>query len=83
MIPCRFKNHSRVLATVAEGIAKLERIAKELTTKVKAELVARDLGRVRRAYATRLGQLKAADQAGDGANGHGPGAAPNHAVSNP
>jgi hypothetical protein len=53
----------------ADGVAELERIAKELTTKVKAELEGRDLARVRKAYATRLGQLRAEDQAANRANG--------------
>ncbi len=36
-------------------------MAKELTPKVKGELAAKDLAYVRKAYATRLGQLKAED----------------------
>jgi hypothetical protein len=53
----------------ADGVAELERIARELTTKVKAELEGKDLARVRKAYATRVGQLKAVGQAANGANG--------------
>jgi hypothetical protein len=67
----------------ADGIARLERIARELTTKVKAEMEGKDLARVRKAYATRLGQLKAEDQAANGANGRAGGDAPNPASSNP
>jgi hypothetical protein len=52
----------------ADGIAELERIAQELTTKVKAGLEGKDLARVRKAYAVRLGQLKAEEQPKDGAN---------------
>jgi hypothetical protein len=67
----------------ADGVAELERIARELTTKVKAELEAKDLGRVRKAYATRLGQLKAADQAANRANGQVEGSTKDAAVHKP
>src|SRR5262249_23100945 len=39
----------------AETVGGLERIGKELTAAVKAKLTGKDLARVRRAYATRLG----------------------------
>src|SRR6185312_1024841 len=42
----------------ADGVGALERIGKELTTQVKGRLAAKDLARVRKAYAVRLGQLK-------------------------
>jgi hypothetical protein len=67
----------------AEGIAELERIAKELTPKVKAEMEGKDLARVRRAYAARVGQLKAVDQAANGANGHVGSGSPNPTAANP
>ena len=53
----------------ADGIAELERVTKELTPRVKAKMEGKDLARVRRAYAARVGQLKAGDQAANGANG--------------
>lgn len=40
-------------------MSELERIGKALTPQVKGQLVGKDLAHVRRAYATRLGQLKA------------------------
>jgi len=55
-------------------------MAKELTPKVKGELEAKDLAHVRRAYATRLGQLKAEDAATHGGNGLAEGAVPNGAA---
>ena len=64
----------------AECIAQLEGIAKELTTKVKAELGSKDLAQVRRAYAVRVGQLKAADQAANVANGRAMGSTKEAAV---
>jgi len=42
-----------------DAVATLERLGKELTPAIKARLTVKDLARVRRAYATRLGQLKA------------------------
>jgi hypothetical protein len=53
----------------AEAVEELERIGKDLTARAKAQLTAQDLTRVRRAYATRLGQLKA-DRAEASGNGH-------------
>jgi hypothetical protein len=53
----------------ADALAALERIGKELTPAVKVQLEGKDLTRVRRAYATRLGQLKAAEQVDRGSNG--------------
>jgi hypothetical protein len=44
---------------LASGIADLQRMAKELTPAKKSQLEAKDLAHVRKAYATRLGQLKA------------------------
>jgi hypothetical protein len=66
----------------ADGVGELERIAQELTTKVKAELEGKDLARVRKAYVTRLGQLKAADQAMHGANGRPEVASPGVGATN-
>jgi hypothetical protein len=43
----------------AETLAQLQRLAGELTPAVKATLAAKDLARVRSAYAARLGNLKA------------------------
>jgi hypothetical protein len=43
----------------ADTVAELERLGKELTPAVKGRLTAKDLARVRKAYTTRLGQLKA------------------------
>jgi len=43
----------------ADAVVALERLGKELTPEVKDQLFAKDLARIRRAYATRLGQLKA------------------------
>jgi hypothetical protein len=54
---------------LADGVAALERIGKELTPRVKGQLTAKDLARVRKAYAVRLGQLKAEDNATRGTNG--------------
>jgi hypothetical protein len=54
---------------LADGVSALERIGKELTPQVKGRLASKDLARVRKAYAVRLGQLKAEDQALHGANG--------------
>ena len=65
---------------LATGVADLERMAKELTPKVKGELAAKDLARVRHAYASRLGQLKTEDAATHGSNGQEAGAAPNGAA---
>jgi hypothetical protein len=53
----------------ADGIAKLECIAKELTPKVKAEMEGKDLARVRKAYTVRLGELKAEERTMPRANG--------------
>jgi hypothetical protein len=53
----------------ADGVAELERIAKELTARVKADLEGKDLARVRKAYAVRLGQLKAQDGGPPESNG--------------
>jgi hypothetical protein len=53
----------------ADTLAALERIGKELTPAVKAQLKGKDLARVRRAYATRLGQLKAEALPAAGING--------------
>jgi hypothetical protein len=50
----------------ADGVGALERMGKELTAQVKGRLAAHDLARVRKAYAVRLGQLKAEDRAADG-----------------
>jgi hypothetical protein len=44
----------------AETLVELQRLAGELTPAVKATLVTNDLSRVRSAYASRLGNLKAA-----------------------
>jgi hypothetical protein len=44
-------------------------MARELTPKAKGELQAKDLAHVRKAYATRLGQLKAEDATSYGGNG--------------
>jgi hypothetical protein len=44
---------------LAGGIVALERVAKELTPQVKGQLAGNDLARVRKAYGTRLAQLKA------------------------
>ncbi len=64
---------------LADGVAELERMAKELTPKVKGELAAKDLAHVRKAYVTRLGQLKAEDAATHG-NGQAEGPVPNGAA---
>ncbi len=53
----------------ADGVGELERVGKELTAKVKAQLEGKDLARVRKAYATRLGQLKAEEVTEHAANG--------------
>jgi hypothetical protein len=45
----------------ADAISALERIGKELTPRVKGQLTGKDLARVRKAYAVRLGQFKAED----------------------
>jgi AAA domain-containing protein len=65
---------------LATGVADLERMAKELTPKVKGELQAKDLAFVRKAYATRLGQLKAENAATHGGSGQAAGAVPNGAA---
>jgi hypothetical protein len=54
---------------LASGIADLKRMAKELTPAKKSQLEAGHLAHVRKAYATRLGQLKAevGHQCGDAA----------------
>jgi hypothetical protein len=65
---------------LASGIADLKRMAKELTPAKKSQLEARDLAHVRKAYATRLGQLKAEDAATHGGNGQAEGAVPNGAA---
>jgi len=44
---------------LADAVVRLDGIAKELTPAVKEQLTGKDLARVRKAYATRLGQLKA------------------------
>jgi AAA domain len=59
----------------ADGVGALERIGKELTPQVKGQLAANDLARVRKAYAVRLGQLKAEDRAANAANGRAEGLA--------
>jgi hypothetical protein len=46
----------------AETVIELQRLAGELSPAVKATLVAKDLTRVRSAYASRLGNLKAAGE---------------------
>jgi hypothetical protein len=61
------------------GIADLKRMAKQLTPAKKSQLEAKDLAHVRKAYATRLGQLKAEDTAGQG-NGQEEDAVPNGAA---
>jgi hypothetical protein len=53
---------------------------RQLTPKVKGELAAKDLAHVRKAYATRLGQLKAEDAATHGGNGQAAGVVPNGAA---
>jgi hypothetical protein len=53
---------------------------KELTQKVKGELAAKDLAHVRKAYATRLGQLKVQDAVTHSGNGQAEGAVPNGAA---
>jgi hypothetical protein len=53
----------------ADGVGALERIAKELTPQAKGQLTGKDLARVRKAYAVRLGQLKAEDKEAQPANG--------------
>ena len=55
-------------------------MARELTPAVKSELEAKDLAHVRKAYATRLGQLRAEDAATDGGNGQAEGGVPNGAA---
>jgi AAA domain len=65
---------------LATGVADLERLAKELTPKVKGELQTKDLAHVRKAYATRLGQLKAEDAATHGGNGQAESPVPNGAA---
>jgi len=54
---------------LADAVATLEQIAKELTPAVKEQLTAKDLARVRKAYAARLAQLKPAATAPHEANG--------------
>jgi hypothetical protein len=51
---------------LAESVAELHRIGGELKPAVKALLMAKDLVRVRRAYATRLAALLAAEPARNG-----------------
>jgi hypothetical protein len=46
----------------ADSVVALERFGKELTPQVKGQLASTDLDRVRKAYAARLGQLKAEDR---------------------
>jgi AAA domain len=46
-----------------DAVVALERLGKLLTPEVKSRLTGKDLVRVRRAYATRLGQLKAENPA--------------------
>jgi AAA domain len=58
----------------ADAVEALERLGKELTAEVKSRLTAKDLARVRRAYATRLGQLKAEDSGAHATNGRVQGA---------
>jgi hypothetical protein len=55
-------------------VSELERIGKALTPQVKGQLVGKDLAHVRRAYAMRLGQLKADAKVGHEANGRAEGA---------
>jgi hypothetical protein len=54
-----------------------------LTPPVKGQLAANDLARVRKAYAVRLGQLKAEDRAANAANGHAEGPASDGSAANP
>ena len=61
-------------AAQADAIGALERLGKELTPEVKSRLLGKDLARVRRAYATRLGLLKAEDASGHANNGCAEGA---------
>jgi hypothetical protein len=67
----------------ADTVIALERVGKELTPAVKAQLEGKDLARVRRAYATRLGQLKAEDQPPRGTNGRAVAVAPATGPSEP
>jgi hypothetical protein len=68
---------------LADGVAALERIGKELTPQVKGQLAGNDLARVRKAYATRLGQLKAEDRVAVAADGPTGRAGPNGAGAKP
>jgi hypothetical protein len=67
----------------ADGIAALERVGKELTAAVKGQLAGADLARVRKAYAVRLGQLKAEDRGAVSADGPAGTAAANGAGAEP
>jgi hypothetical protein len=53
----------------ADSVVVLEGIGKELTTRIKGQLASTDLARVRKAYAARLGQLKAGDRGAVSADG--------------
>ncbi len=67
----------------ADAVGALERVGKELTPQVKGVLEAKDLARVRKAYATRLGQLKGEDAAAIGTNGRADAGIPAGGTSNP
>jgi hypothetical protein len=67
----------------ADAVGALERVGRALTPQVKGRLVTGDLTRVRKAYAVRLGQLKAEDQAPHGANGRPEATAPGVGATNP
>jgi hypothetical protein len=51
---------------LADDVGALERVVRELTPAVKSMLEGKDLARLRRAYATRAGQLRAEDRAANG-----------------
>jgi hypothetical protein len=78
--PFRAIRDSTACFGLATGIADLERMSRGLTPAVKSKLEAKDLAHVRKAYATRLGQLKAEDAASHGGNGQAPGAISNGAA---
>ena len=67
----------------ADTISELERVGKELRAQVKAQLEGKDLARVRKAYATRLGQLKAETKMENGANGDIEAGTPTNGASKP
>jgi hypothetical protein len=58
---------------LADDVGALERVVRELTPAVKSRLEGKDLSRLRRAYAARLGQFRAEDGA---TNGHAPAIVP-------